>query len=116
MHIRQQSLAGFAVCCHGLFPFFHDYILLSSAKISSCNFLSFLLTFCFVLLEHLDSRLKGLNKKKEKEIARLLVMVASLSKQPQTLTSKPARRLVYRLSRGSRYFVKLLPIDNTAAD
>ena len=34
-------------------------------------------------------------------------MVASLSKQPQTLTSKPARRLVYRLSRGSRYFVKL---------
>ena len=43
-------------------------------------------------------------------------MVASLSKQPQTLKSKPARRLVYRLSRGSRYFVKLLPIDNTAAD
>ena len=36
--------------CHGFFPliFFHDYILLSAAKISSCNFLSVLLTFCFV--------------------------------------------------------------------
>ena len=32
-------------------------------------------------------------------------MVAQPPKQPQTLTSKPARRLVYRLSRDSRYVV-----------
>ena len=32
-------------------------------------------------------------------------MVAPPPKQPQTLTNKPARRLVYRLSRDSRYLV-----------
>ena len=32
-------------------------------------------------------------------------MVASPPKQPQTFTNKPARRLVYRLSRDSRYLV-----------
>ena len=36
--------------CHGFSSliFFDDYILLSAAKISSCNFLSVLLTFCVV--------------------------------------------------------------------
>ena len=34
--------------CHGFFSVFTDYIFLSAAKISSCNFLSFLFTFCFV--------------------------------------------------------------------
>ena len=41
----------------------------------------------------------------KKKIARLLAMVSQPPKQPQTLTSKPARRLVYRLSRDSRYLV-----------
>ena len=44
-----------------------------------------------------------------------LALVAPPPNQPQTLTSKPVRRLVYRLFRDSRYFVKRLPIDNTAA-
>ena len=46
LHIRQLSIAGFEVFVTALiFFFFYDYILLYAAKISSCNFLLFLLTF-----------------------------------------------------------------------
>ena len=48
LHIRQLSFAGFAGFVVAFFSFFHDYILLSSAKISSCNILSLLFTFLFV--------------------------------------------------------------------
>ena len=47
-HIRQLSFSGLAGFVDAFFPFFYDYILLSTAKISSCNFLSFLFTFFFV--------------------------------------------------------------------
>ena len=43
-----------------------DYILLSAAKISSCNFLSFLLTFYFVpILDKILTPLKGEIKQKQ---------------------------------------------------
>ena len=48
LHFRQLSFAGLAGFVAAFFPFFRDYILLSAAKISSCNFLPFLFTFLFV--------------------------------------------------------------------
>ena len=47
LHFRQLSFAGLAGFVSAFFPFFRDYILLSAAKISSCNFLPFLFTFLF---------------------------------------------------------------------
>ena len=47
--------------CRRFFPFFHDYILLSAAKISSCNILSFLFTFFFVPIRQYLKPLKGRN-------------------------------------------------------
>ena len=118
LHIWQLSfagLAGFVLFLAVFSPFFHDYILLSAAKISTCIFLSFLFTYFFVPIRWYLKPLKGRNQ--NRNLARLqtrfsqshfscqLALEAPPPKQPQTRTSEPFCRLVYRLSRDSRYYV-----------
>ena len=114
MHIRQLSFAGFAGFVAAFFRLFRNYIFLCAAKISSCNILSLLFTSFFVPIRWYLKPLKGRIKKK-KDFARLQARVSSSHssrqlgvvvpppKQLETRTIEPARRLVYRLSRDSRY-------------
>ena len=125
--ICAYSAAIISWFCHGFFPFFpwlyFDILSKNLLVQLSVIFINILLcSYSIVSWQLLGGEIK------QKKPCRLafprsilpcqLELVAPPSKQPQTLTSKPARRLVYRfyLARDSRYFFKLLPIDNTAAD
>ena len=111
LHIRQLSFAGLAGFVTVFSPSFHDYILLSAAKISTCIFLSFLFTCFFVIIRWYLKPLKGRNQNRnlarpqtrfsQTHFSCQLALEAPPPKQLQTRTSEPFRRLVYRLSRDS---------------
>ena len=102
-HIRQLSLAGFAVFVTVFFSFITNtvfcYLPQKSPRATFCYFCSH---FALPLLE----KITGLQARFSQSLSFCqLAMVAPPQKQLETPTSEPARRLVYRSSGDSRYLV-----------